>query len=110
MPTTRCSANYPESDYVWTQDGAPLHTASKCQEFCTIKMANFLVKEIWPSSSSDLDPLDNGVWSTLEKETNKIFLSNVDSLKDAIVAEWDKLSKSSSSCLQGLSTSCAGCN
>ncbi|QQP52821.1 Uncharacterized protein FKW44_005083 [Caligus rogercresseyi] len=34
-------ANYPEGDYVWTKDGAPPHTASMCQEFCAISMANF---------------------------------------------------------------------
>ncbi|QQP35880.1 Uncharacterized protein FKW44_020817, partial [Caligus rogercresseyi] len=36
-------------------------------------------------------------WGTLEKETNKTYPPNVDFLKAAIVNEWDKLSKSSSS-------------
>ncbi|QQP49654.1 Uncharacterized protein FKW44_010401, partial [Caligus rogercresseyi] len=52
------NANYPERNYVWTQDGAPPHTALKCQEFCAFNMANFWSKEIWPSSSPDLSLLD----------------------------------------------------
>ena len=80
-------ANYPEGNYVWTQDGAPCHTARKVQQFCKSNFADF-----WPSSSPDLNPLDYAIWGVVEQATNKNPHPNVDSLKEAIKREWHKMS------------------
>uniref|UniRef100_A0A0K2TSV7 Uncharacterized protein n=1 Tax=Lepeophtheirus salmonis TaxID=72036 RepID=A0A0K2TSV7_LEPSM len=50
---------------------------------------DFWPKDIWPSFSPDLNPLTYTVWSALEKETNQTSHPNVDSLKAAIVKEWN---------------------
>ncbi|QQP53333.1 Uncharacterized protein FKW44_005782, partial [Caligus rogercresseyi] len=57
-----------------------------CQELGAINMANFWSKDMWPSSSPDLNPFDYAVWGTLKKEMNKTSHPNVDSLKTAIAA------------------------
>ena len=33
--------NSPNGNYVWTQDGAPAHTAKKIQDFCKSHFSNF---------------------------------------------------------------------
>ncbi|QQP48981.1 Uncharacterized protein FKW44_009476, partial [Caligus rogercresseyi] len=86
-------ANYPEGNYVWTQDGAPSHTSDLCQKFCTANMAHFWPKDMWPSSSPDLNPLDFAVWGELEKKTNRTPHPNVDALKATIRTEWDNMSE-----------------
>ena len=81
-------ANFPEGDYVWTQDGAPCHTARKVQDFCRNNFA-----DIWPPSSSDLNPLDYAVWGVLEGQVNKTSHPNTDSLKTAIREAWTEMSE-----------------
>ncbi|QQP58172.1 Uncharacterized protein FKW44_003403, partial [Caligus rogercresseyi] len=83
----------PEGNYVWTQDGAPSHTSDLCQKFCTTNMAHFWPKDMWPSSSPDLNPLDFAVWGELEKKTNRTPHPNVDALKATIRTEWDNMSE-----------------
>ena len=85
--------NYPKGKYVWTQDGAPCHTAKKVQQFCKTNFADFWPAYFWPPSSPDLNPLDYAMWGVLERATNKTSHPNIDSLKAAIIKEWDNLSE-----------------
>ncbi|QQP52624.1 Uncharacterized protein FKW44_004830, partial [Caligus rogercresseyi] len=84
-------AKYPEGNYVWTQDGVPSHTSDLCQKFCTVNMAHFWPKDMWPSSSPDLNLLDFAVRGELERKANRIPHPNVDALKATIRTKWDKL-------------------
>uniref|UniRef100_A0A0K2TK09 Tc1-like transposase DDE domain-containing protein n=1 Tax=Lepeophtheirus salmonis TaxID=72036 RepID=A0A0K2TK09_LEPSM len=86
-------ATYSEDNYIWNQDGAPSHTSAQFQKFCADNVAEFWPKDMWQSSSPDLNPLDFAALSTLEKETNWTFHPNVDSLKATIVKEWNNLSE-----------------
>ena len=85
--------NYPKGKYVWTQDGAPCHTAKKVQQFCKTNFADFWPEDFWPPSSPDLNPLDYAMWGVLDRATNKTSHPNIDSLKAAIIKEWDNLSE-----------------
>ncbi|CAI9722582.1 Hypothetical predicted protein [Octopus vulgaris] len=85
-------ANYADGIYVWTQDGAPAHTARKIQDFCKSNFSNSLESCLWLPSSPDLDPLDYANRGVLEHSTNRTLHSNVKSLKDTIKEEWEKLS------------------
>ena len=58
--------NFPEGNYVWTQDGAPCHTAKKVQDFCRNNFSDFWPKDFWPPSSPDLNTLVYAVWGVLE--------------------------------------------
>jgi len=84
--------HYPAGNYVWTQDGAPCHTAKKVQQFCKTNFADFWPADFWPPSSPDLNPLDFAVWGVLEKATNKTPHPNLESLKTAIKNEWANMS------------------
>lgn len=86
-------ANYPNGNYVWTQDGAPAHTARKVQKFCKDNFADFWPANFWPSSSPDLNPLDYAIWGTLEHSTNSTSHPSVAHLKEALVLEWDNMSE-----------------
>ena len=45
------------------QDGATSHTANSVQAWCRCNFKGFWEKELWPSSSPDLNPMDFGLWS-----------------------------------------------
>ena len=81
-------AAYPGNNYVWQQDGAPAHTATRNQKFCKDNMAAFWPKDFWPPSSPDLNPLDFFWWGAIESETNRTSHPNVDSLKASISKVW----------------------
>lgn len=74
-------SNYPTDNYVWTQDGAPAHTAKKVQKFCEVNFADFWPATFWPSSSPDLNPLDYAVWGELKHSNTKISHPNIDHLE-----------------------------
>jgi DDE superfamily endonuclease len=70
--------------YVFQQDSAPAHTASKTQEWLAENFHDFITPNIWPPSSPDLNPLDYFFWGIVERDTNKHAHSTIDSLKTAI--------------------------
>ena len=57
--------------YIWQQDGALAHTTKKVQEWCENSFPYFWAKDVWPSSSPDLNPLDFFVWGVAESDTNR---------------------------------------
>ncbi|QQP51083.1 Uncharacterized protein FKW44_012306, partial [Caligus rogercresseyi] len=80
------------NNYVFTQDGAPVHTFKKVQEFCKGNMASLWPANFWPSSSPD---------GFLEGNTNKTSHTSVEALKATITKEWDNMSE------DFIKTSCA---
>ena len=46
-----------------------IHMANLVQEWCKKNMAGFRPKELWPTFSPDLNPLDFAIWSILESKT-----------------------------------------
>lgn len=56
LPT--CQGQFGEDYYCYQQDEAPSHAAIIVQNWCAENLADFLKKKEWPSSSSDLNPLD----------------------------------------------------
>ena len=59
-------ANYKYVDYVWQQDSAPRHKANKTLAWCNENFKNFWSTLMWNPNSSDLTPLDYGVWGFIE--------------------------------------------
>ena len=53
---------FPDENYVLQQGGFPSHGAKKKKQFLKKNMANFWLKDFWPSSSPDLNPLDYSIW------------------------------------------------
>ena len=82
--------NYPNGNYVWTQDGC---TAKKVQKFCKDNFADFFPAAFSPSFNPDLNPLDYAIWGKLEHSTNRTSHTSVDNLKQVLRLEWDKISR-----------------
>lgn len=78
----------------WTlqQDWAPAHSAKTTIDLCNELFPNVWTKEIWPSNSPDLNPLDYAVWSILEQRVCTKAYKSPDSLKRALIKAWDEIS------------------
>lgn len=74
------------------QDGATSHTAKMVQAFCKEHFKGFWPKELWPPSSPDLNPMDFGIWSILERKACATNHKGLESLKRALVKCWDEIS------------------
>ena len=82
---------YNDGEFLFQQDGAPAHTARSTQEWLRSEIPGFLSKEEWPPSSPDLNPMDFGIWSILERNAWSKPHRNLESLKKSLVREWDKI-------------------
>lgn len=79
-------------EWCFQQDWAPAHgahvTLNRCRELFPV----IWDKEMWPSNSPDLNPLDYSVWSILESKVGTKTYDNIGSLKAALVKAWDEIS------------------
>ena len=73
--------------FLFQQDGAPAHNSNLVQNWLEENLEEnmFWSKEFWPPNSPDLNPMDYYVWGVIEREVNKTFHENTDSLHAAIV-------------------------
>lgn len=78
----------------WTlqQDWAPAHGAKTTLALCERLFPSFWGKDIWPSNSPDLNPMDYAVWSILERKVSAKRYDTVDALKRALTRAWDDIS------------------
>ena len=77
--------------WLFTQDGAPSHTATDTQNWFTARGINFLSKTEWPPSSPDLNPLDFCIWGMLQERVGRKVHTDVNALKKALRREWGRL-------------------
>ena len=82
-----------ENDYILMQDGARAHTSVYTLEYLRENAPEILEPEIWPPNSPDLNPMDYGIWGTMESRMDFNRINNIDELKEAIVVAWDSISQ-----------------
>lgn len=80
--------------FVLQQDWAPAHGAGTTLQMCQNLFPGFWGKNIWPSNSPDLNPLDYSVWSILEQKISKIQFKSIDHLKLVQRRAWDEITPS----------------
>ena len=73
------------------QDGATAHTAKMVQAWSKDNFKSFWSKELWPPFSPDLNPMDFGIWSILERKACAVSHSNVEKLKRKFKESWAKI-------------------
>jgi transposase len=78
--------------WVFQQDWAPAHGAKTTLALCQRLFPGFWGKDVWPSNSPDLNPMDYAVWSILEQKVSATTYSTVDALKRALTKAWDEIS------------------
>ena len=82
---------YPQGNYVFQQDSAPLHKAKITQKFIDYSFAEYWWA-LWPPASLDCNPFDYDVWGLLSTKVQSTFHSNIKALKANISKEWRKMS------------------
>ena len=74
--------------FTFQQDGAPSHTSKKTQSWCRENFSSFWDKEMWPTSSPDLNPVDFNICSMLEKDLCRSEKRSVEHLKKSLKKAW----------------------
>ena len=59
------------SNSIFQQDGAPAHTSKLSQEWCRLNLPSYSVKEIWPSNSTDISPIEN-LWAVVKQDLSEM--------------------------------------
>ena len=79
--------------YVFMQDGARSHTANETVRFLNQqRYLTLLQPNMWPPNSPDLNSVDYGIWSALERNVyRRRRFENTIELKEAILQEWEVL-------------------
>lgn len=77
----------------WTfqQDWAPAHSAGSTMEFCNQNFPKTWGKELWPSNSPDLNPMDYAIWGILEKKACSKSHSSIEQLKKSLTRAWAEI-------------------
>lgn len=70
--------------FIFQQDGAPCHTAKKCQNWFKEKKVKVLA---WPGNSPDLNPIEN-LWARLKRAVAGKRPSNKRELIAAVIHSW----------------------
>lgn len=79
-------------DWTFQQDSAASHKAKSTQMWLKDNVPDFISVKEWPAVSPDLNPLDYYIWSKLEAKVCSKRHKNLESLKQALLTEWDNLS------------------
>ncbi len=87
-------ANFPPGSFIFQQDGTPAHTATTMQKLIKEELGwRFWLKEMWPPSSPDLNPLDYGVWDRVAIIACETPAPNIATLRDRVAQAWVALDK-----------------
>ncbi|VDO70875.1 unnamed protein product [Heligmosomoides polygyrus] len=58
---------------------------------CEELFPGFWSRDIWPSNSPDLNPMDYSVWSIMEQKISTTRYDTVEQLKSALLRSWDEI-------------------
>uniref|UniRef100_A0A7I5E7H4 DDE_3 domain-containing protein n=1 Tax=Haemonchus contortus TaxID=6289 RepID=A0A7I5E7H4_HAECO len=83
--------HFGERNFVLQQDWASAHGSKSTISFCRHHFPGFWDKDMWPSNSPDLNPMDYSVWSYLQQKVSSSPHRSLDSLKAASQMEWQKI-------------------
>ena len=85
------SNHFDQQGFTLQQDWAPAHGATSTIALCNQLFPGFCGKDVWPSNSPDLNPLDYSLWSILEQKISNKRYTTVDGLKAVLKRAWDEI-------------------
>ena len=75
--------------FTFQQDSAPAHRARPTVELLEQDVPDFISPSLWPLKSPDLNPVDYKIWSLVQERVYQQSISNIDELREHIVAVWE---------------------
>ncbi|VDO87649.1 unnamed protein product [Heligmosomoides polygyrus] len=85
------TSHFGETGFSLQQDWAPAHSAKSTIAVCEELFPGFWSRDIWPSNSPDLNPMDYSVWSIMEQKISTTRYATVEQLKSALLRSWDEI-------------------
>ena len=86
-----CRGLYPNNDFVFMQQSAPLHRAKATQNLLRDNTPDFISSQEWTPHSPDLNLLDYSVWDILQElvyEGRRELFANLKDLQNVIRGKW----------------------
>jgi len=74
--------------YLFQQDGAPAHRARDTVTMLQRETLEFILPEMWPPNSPDLNPVDYSIWGMLLDRVYRSRIHDVKELKERLLREW----------------------
>ena len=91
MPTIRQIAG---DHFIFQQDSAPAHRARDTVDFLRRSTPQFIIPDLWPPNSPDLNPVDYKIWGVMQDRVYKTAIRGLNDLKRRLIAEWSGLQQS----------------
>jgi transposase len=88
---------------MWTfqQDGAPSHKSNETQRWLLDHFPDVITRHQWPAASPDINPIEL-IWGILKPRVSPEAHDSVDSLKEALLREWEALTfEEINACIDG---------
>ncbi|KAF2350228.1 hypothetical protein FHG87_019015 [Trinorchestia longiramus] len=85
----RAIEHFQSSPWSLQQDSTPSHGCNVTQTWIQRNIPSFIRKDVWPTRSPDLNPLDFSIWSILETRVLAISYVSLESLKAKLRREWE---------------------
>ena len=79
---------------MFKQDGAHSHTSRVTQAHLEEATPEFIKKDEWPPQSPDCNPMDYGIWDSLNEKVYRGMRDKLteQALKDRIILSWEEIS------------------
>ena len=76
---------------IFVHDGAPVHTSKVVKQYLADRHIEML--EFWPSSSPDINPIEN-IWGYIKKKLQNRVLANKEDMRAEVSNLWNSIPKS----------------
>ena len=79
--------------FSFQQDSAPAHRARETIRLLEREMPAFILPDLWPPSSPDLNPVDYKIWGTMQQLVYQTKVEDVGDLKRRLIDVWSDVSQ-----------------
>jgi len=80
--------------FIFQQDSAAAHRARDTVDFLRRSTPQFIIPDLWPPNSPDLNPVDYKIWGVMQDRVYKTAIRGLNDLKRRLIAEWSGLQQS----------------